>query len=310
MSRENKILLLTLTLMVGASIGLLLINRSSDTSVDPEAFRVNGQEEIDRVQLITPTDTIALRYTGARWQVNETFAADRRMVKVFFATLDQVRPVRTVTGAEADSAKRWLQQWGVTTTLYKQGESVFQFQAGGNPNKTLAYFLHPTGTVYAMHIPGYRVYASGIFETNLNTWREKRLFDFNWQNFKALALTSRESGNEFEISYNGTAFGIANTETDTARLNSYLDEVSLMTADAFYQPGSAATWDSTLLTPPAFEMRVQDVGSREYRLEVFAPAPRAEAILARLNGEPLLLSREKAAALAKKKSYFLRTRTR
>lgn len=310
MNRGNKLLTIALALMVAAIVLLLVVNTTSDTAVNPAAFRIDQQEEIDRVQFISARDTIRLRYAGARWLVNETFAADRRMIKVFFATLDQVRPVRLVSRAEADSAKRWLQQRGVSTTLFKKDAPVFSFHAGGNPTKTLAYFIHPDGGVYAMQIPGYRVYASGIFETDVNTWREKRLFDFNWQNFKTLSLTSRESGESFEIGFNGTAFGIANQETDTARLNSYLDEVSLMAADAFYETGSSATLDSALQKAPAFEVRVQDVGSREYRLEVFAPAPGLSSVMARLNGEPLLLSRQKAVILAKKKSYFLRTRSR
>ncbi len=296
--------------MIAAIVWLLRSSGTSGNPVDADLFRVDQQNEVDRVQLVSATDSIELNFSGARWQVNQTFAADRRMIKVFFAALDQVRPVREVLGTEADSARQWLQQKGVAVSLFKNDQLVSTFRAGGNPAKTLAYFRHADGSLYAIQIPGYRVYASGIFETELAQWRDKRLFDFNWQNFKSLALISRESAQNFEISFNGSAFGIAGMETDTARLNSYLDDVSLMAADAFYQPGTSVQLDSLLQTPAAFEIQVQDVGSRTYRLEVFSPRAKTEAIAGRLNGEPLLLSREKAAILAKKKSYFQRTTNR
>jgi hypothetical protein len=304
MKKQNQILAGTLVVMLAAIVWLITSADSGGSAVAQDVFSIEKQEEIDAVQIQSLSDTINLRFAGARWQLNLEFAADRRMIKLFFATLDQVRPVREVKGAEADSARQWLARQGATVSLYKNQQRVFQFTAGGNPTKSLSYFQHADGRIYAMHIPGYRVYASGIFETSPLTWREKRLFDFNWQNFKSLALTSRDSGQDFEITFNGSAFGIAGLATDTARLNSYLDDVSLMAADEFYKVGTSAALDSALQTTAAFVIRVQDVGSRTYKLEVFSPRPRVASVAARLNGEPLVLSREKAAILAKKKSYF------
>lgn len=305
MNRENKILSATLVAMVMAVIWLMNSRANSDSAPDPSLFQVENQAEIDQVVLVSRADTVALAFSGSRWQLNNTFGADRRMIKVLFATLDQVRPLREATGAEADSARKWVSHSGTTITLSKQGERVFGFGAGGNPAKTVAYFIHPSGAVFAMHIPGYRVYASGVFETDADSWREKRLFDFNWQNFKSLTCKTSAGAGDFEIVYTGKGFGFAGTDTDTARINAYLDDVSLMGADSFYKRGNSDLLDSILRTQPKFEILVRDVGSRSFRLEVFAARPADRLVLARLNGEPLLLSRDNATLLARTRRYFL-----
>lgn len=310
MSKANWIRAGSLTVMVAIIAWLLTAKTSSNLAVAPDIFQVEAQEEIDHIRLLSATDTLDLAFTGTRWQLDRSFAADRRMIKVFFATLDQVRPLRQVVGSEADSARAWLGKTGVDVALYKKDLLVFGFRAGGNPAKTVAYYIHPGGDVYAMHIPGYRVYASGVFEAAAAAWRDKRIFDFNWQKFKSLVLTTPEPGDRFEIVFTGSGFGMANTDTDTARLNSYLDEVSLMTADEFYVAGSSGALDSVLKTRPAFEIRVEDISGRTYDLAVFPPVVREPQIAARLNGEPIVLSREKAAILAKKMRYFHRGQAR
>jgi hypothetical protein len=305
---ENRALAAVLAGTVLLTAILAATRLDFDPAPADNPFRVEQPEEINRVQLRTAADTVDLAFAGARWQLAGRYAADRRMIKVFFATLAQAQPLRMVAGAEADSAKSWLRRSGVHVSLYRQGRPAADFHAGGNPTKTISYFLSDNGAVYAMHIPGYRVYVSAIFEAPRHTWREKRLFDFNWQNFRSLQMRPADGAPGFEVTFNGKTFGIKDMDADTAKLHAYLDEVSLMAAEEHYQPGPSAAFDSLLATPPAFEILVGDVAGNTYRLEVFRPAPGQPAIPARINGDAVLLPREKGAALARRRSYFVRSR--
>jgi len=301
---ENRWLAVALAVWLAALATLATTRLDFGGAPEAGKFRVAQLEEVNRVSLTSRTDTIDLTFSGAQWQLAGRYAADSRMIKVFFATLAQVQPVRPVTGAEADSAKKWVNQSGVTVMLFKNERLAQSFRAGGNPSKTIAYFFADDSEVYAMHIPGYRVYASAIFEQDELAWRDKRLFNFNWQNFRSLYLRSTDGAEHFQVAFNGKTYAIEALDTDTAKLHSYLDEVSLMAADAFYKPGTVPAFDSLLATAPAFEIKVNDVAGREYRLEVFRPVATETDLVARFNGEPIILSRQKGAALARRRSYF------
>ena len=86
-----------------------------------------------------------------------------------------------------DSVAMVMDSQGVKISLYHTDELLQEFLAGGNSAKTQAYFKKPSEKEsFLMDIPGYRVYASGIFELEENGWRDKYVFNFNWRNFQSL----------------------------------------------------------------------------------------------------------------------------
>jgi hypothetical protein len=63
-----------------------------------------------------------------------------------------------------DSIAAVLDTNGVVVKLYEGDNLLKEFIAGGNATKTQAYFKYPEEEdSYVMVIPGYRVYAAGIF---------------------------------------------------------------------------------------------------------------------------------------------------
>jgi hypothetical protein len=82
-----------------------------------------------------------------------------------------------------------------------------------------------------MHIPGYRVYVSGIFELTEGEWIDKLIFDINWVNFKKLVYTHR--GESFNVVRNKNLFQIEGLATDTAKLHQFLDRVSLLQVNQY-----------------------------------------------------------------------------
>ena len=109
--------------------------------------------------------------------------------------------MRPVVESVKDSISSLLDSLGVRVSLYAGDELQQEFIAGGNLNKTQAYFKTlGESECYIMTIPGYRVYASGIFELDESGWKDKLVFNFNWRNFQSLKATyPSASKNDFEI---------------------------------------------------------------------------------------------------------------
>lgn len=272
--------------------------------IDPDVFQVEDLTTISRVELSSPADTVVLEFDGARWRVNDQYEAESGMIRVLFATLQQARPKRAVTSLRRDSVYNELEQSGVSVSLFEGPELKKRFIAGGNPAKTQALFADPsTKAVYAMAIPGYRVYVSGIFELRTNGWRDKLVFGFNWQNFKSLeAKNPARPSESFVVSRQRDYFGVNGIPTDTARLNTFLDNVSLLTADEYLsEPGLT---DSLRRVEPRLELRVTDIGNRTYTLQLFETPGSGDVLGIIRNTDPALFSKRKIQPLLKGKSFF------
>jgi hypothetical protein len=294
----------------------------SQALVDPSLFKVEDPAKIDRVVLELNGRKVDLHFDGAHWMVNR-FEADRALIDVLFAALAQALPKRPVAAIQRDSINGLLNSQGVTVSLFENKEIRKQFVAGGNPQKRETYFRQGINSeAYLMTIPGYRVYLAEIFSMDENGWRDKRIFDFAWRNFKSLTTNfPAEAQAGFVIrrpdaSLTVTIVGM--NEPDTSRVNAFLDDVLQLTADRIIPKGTSKRYDSLAQTPPVTAIEVSDIANRTYRLELFPPLPpttrdassvqAGEALILGTahEGDLVLFDRKKLFRVVKKRRYFER----
>ena len=133
-------------------------------------------------------------------------------------------------------------------------------------------------------LPGYRVDVSAIFRQTTNDWRDKRIFNFNWQNFKSLRATFPSPEDNFVIQSVNGAFSVEGMPTDTARMNEYLDAVSLLQADRILSPDRAR--DSVMQqTPARVNIVVEDLAGRQYPLEIWPNPEQPRLKIGRWQGD-------------------------
>jgi len=275
--------------------------------VDKNLFKDLDFKEIDQVTLASKQGTVVLKFNGSKWTVNEQFNADASMIQILFATLEQAEPKRPVSPSIRDSVRNLLKADGVQVSLFSSGNEEMNFFAGGNEKKTQAFFCtdDEDATPYIMNIPGYRVYVSGIFEVPENDWKDKLVFGFNWRNFESLEAAFPESQDQnFKMSLQDNYFGIEGmTSIDTARLNEFLDDVSLLTATAFVQE---PVFKDSLSKPPALmSIAVRDIAQRTYILELYRPVGTAQQIPGLINNQQwAFFDPEKVHEILRKRSFF------
>lgn len=303
---RNKRRFILLVLMTLVTLGVFWwIQPENRMDIDQALFQVEDLQKINRVSLTSADGEVSLRYDGSRWRVNDAYPADGDMIRVLFATLQQAKPKRAVSGARGDSIYNELDRSGVEVSLHEEGELKKQFLAGGNAGKTQAFFAVPeTREVYVMTIPGYRVYVSGIFELGESGWRDKFVFGFNWRNFKSLDAGFPGSPDQgFTVSMQGDQFGIEGLqEADTMKLNNFLDAVSLLTVDEYLS--EPALTDSLLRQTPQMTIRVTDIGNRTFDLHVYGEGPGSARWGLIQNSQPALFNARKINFLSRPKSFF------
>jgi hypothetical protein len=310
MEKRNKQLAVLLVALVALTVlSAFWINRPSDV-VDAGIFRVDDLTLVDSVTLDGPGCSCRLHFDGTRWMLNDKYRADGQMVEVMFATLAQVTPRRPLSDNLRDSVARMLEQKGTRVTLFASGEKEMEFYAGGDEEKNEAWFLSPTDGPFVVAIPGYRVYAAGVFELDESGWRDKQVFRFNQRNFKSLSLNFiRDPSSSFVINYEDQEFGIPGIAAiDTTRIFDFLDAASLLKAEEITQPGQRKWVDSVMAQPASFTIDVTDLGGRTSRLTIFPPVARERFVAGMMGDEPALFSKSDIVKLAKKRSYFSATR--
>lgn len=307
-SRRSKLLAVSLGVLTLASVALYLTQSvERPRAIERNDFALAETENISRVQLLRAGDTVDLTFDG-RWQVNHQWGADVQMIKVLMATMKQATPHRPVAAAQRDSALARLQKTGTRVKVMEGDSVVRDFWVGGNTNKSEAWFLGADNRAIVMIIPGYRVYVSGIFELPASGWRNKRIFDFNWRNFRTLTTTyTKQPAEGFTIELKQRFFGIRNIENiDTTRLNDYLDAVSLLMAKRFLDK---KTSDGIRLQQPEVRIDIEDIAKRTYSLELFAPSQEGREVFGRLaSGELVVFDGADITAIVRGRRFFVRSK--
>ncbi len=304
--KNKRSLVLLIVLLSATFIAAWFRGGDVEKATDPDIFRGYDLKTVDQVILESPQQKVELKYNGRSWRVNDAFAADPSMVEVLFATLQQAAPKRPLATSQRDTLASILRADGVKVSIVSNGTLEKSFYAGGNSEKTQAYFmLAGEGLPYLMTIPGYRVYVSGIFELEESGWREKRVFAFNWRNFQQLEVSfPGDPSQDFRVALEDQFFTISGMDSpDTTKLNDFLDNVSLLSADEF-APASA-TLDSIGKQKPVVTISVRDVAAREFKLSVYPPRGKGNRYPGILNGKQwAYFSQENVSAVVRPRKFF------
>ncbi len=307
--KRNIRLLISFGVLFIATISVFIsFNKESQVVVDKNLFRVADFTKIDKVILKKEGQPVELKFDGARWKVNGQLA-DRNMIDVLFAALQQAEPKRPVAESMQDSISTMLKKEGVKVSLYSTDILQMGFIAGGNLNKTQAYFESPIeNESYVIVIPGYRVYASGIFELDENGWKDKYVFNFNWRNFQTLrASFPYNPKSDFEVTMGKVYFEVrGGTSVDTTKLNDFLDAVSLLTVDRYVKKEEVSEYDSLLKTKPVLELQVSDVSGKSYSLWVYESGSETSVLGIIQGTQPAFFDRRKLTGVFKTRNWFVK----
>ncbi|MFZ6012015.1 MAG: DUF4340 domain-containing protein [Bacteroidota bacterium] len=302
--KKNKFqFALLIVLLAATTFTFWKINRADSPEVNKNIFKPNDLKAVSKITLESAKGTVELAFTS-RWNVNQQYDADRNLMDVLFATLQQAEPKRKVAQVLRDSIANELKKQGIKISMFAGEQLVKTFYAGGNARKSHAFFMTPGGEVYLMTIPGYRVYVSGILELDENGWRDKHVFGFNWRNFKGMiAEFPARPADNFEVVMGPAGFGIKGLEAvDTARFNTYLDEVSLLTVDEYVDPGTMT--DSLSKTQPFMVITVSDIADKQYRLKLYTADKKMEVRALIQETQGAVFHPEKIRNLLRSRAFF------
>jgi hypothetical protein len=305
--KKNIRLLISLIVIVFFAVLLVTLNNSKRSSfVDKDLFQIENLDWVDRVLLKSPGVRTELKFNGTRWFVNEKFEADEQMIKVLFATLKQTLAKRQVAVSLQDSLKKEISTHGIKVSSFIGGALVKEFLTLGNKQKNETYFQGKDGNVYLVAIPGYRVLVASVFELPANGWRNKQVFNFNWQNIKDLEVTfPSDAKQNFKASFSGKYFSVEGIATDTTKLDQFMDALLQLRSETILDSVQAKRYDSLIKHKPMMSIVIHDIAKRSYPLTVFPIQKGQDFLIGGINEEIVLLNPLTVRGIYRKKEFFV-----
>ncbi|GHM98560.1 hypothetical protein WSM22_00500 [Cytophagales bacterium WSM2-2] len=301
--KNIKLLVSLISIIVLIIIFFVFSTSKNNTSVDKGIFQILNLEKIDHIVLHSSTQEVDLKFDGTKWLVNGQ-EADRQMIKVLFAALKQIEAKRPVATSIQDSVSKEISKSGVKISCFEGNVLSKEFWSKGNQKET--YFQLVDGVPYLVTIPGYRVYLASVFEMPSNDWRNKVVFNFNWQNIKDLEVVfPGDPKQSFKASFQNKLFSIENISvTDTTKLDVFMNALFQLRAERILTESQGKSYDSLLSQKPIETITIQDIGNRTYELKIFPLQKRNAIVIGKRNEEVIELSPQVLREVFRKKDYF------
>ncbi len=307
--RKNIRLIISLVALVICTLLIFVFSsEQTNSSINKALFRLENLEKIDHIQLESSKGKTDLKFNGTKWMVDGQHEADRQIITVLFATLKQTIAKRKVATALQDSIRKQINKNGIKVSCFEGDRLSKEFWAGGHEQRTETYFQLSDGVPYVVTIPGYRIFVASILELPSNDWRDKRVFNFNWQNFKSLkSVLPSDTEQNFKVSFKDKFFGIDGiTSVDTTKLNNYLDAISLLRAEKILTVDQAKEYDSLTSQTSFVKIIVQDIANRTYELKLFPMQKGNNFCIGKMNGtEVIEIKLSAAREILRKKEFFI-----
>ncbi len=231
---KNIGLLILLVVMVIGAIWAFQYNpyAQKSTTFDKQLFAVeNPSERLTKISMQSEQMNTVLEKKEGEWRVNDKYDLDPSMKEVLMALIERISVKREVTGQEKETIKEQVLDTGIHVQIYGEEGLLNEFKAGGSLSTVSSYFV--TGdNVYAMHLPGYQSYVSGIFEVKENDWRDRTVFEGTWQDMVSLEIVLAD-GDSIKFEYADGLLKWQQPNADSVEVMNFAEQFNYFYVDQY-----------------------------------------------------------------------------
>ena len=225
-------------------------------SLDEKALAIENPGDISKVVLTCTDKTqIELAKPDSVWMVNGKYPARAELVpKNLFDVLTKIRVLCPVAYAAHDNVIRQMMVYNVKVEVYTGNgkEAAKTYYIGGpTPNQQGTYTMYEedgrmADRPYITYIPRYRGYLTPNFNTDLETWRSKVLFDYNTDDIKAISVEyPADEKNSFTITrIAGDSFDLKPVDDKFLKTDGYQQKY-IRQYVSFFSPVSIEAFDNS-----------------------------------------------------------------
>ncbi len=240
--KKSMLLLGVLVLLVG----LYLILKYTDNSGRSKSFRSElvtiSNDDVTKLELISPEDTTVLEKLGDEWKVNGQFVADETTVSTALNTLKTIKPSRLASRSEDTWKDFQVDDSGLQVVAY-EGETksldivLGRFNVEGQRSFYSYVRLSDEPDVYVA-----KNFMKMSISTGSEAYRNDDILTITKDSVTAVQFNYPDSA--FTLSKSDNVWYIDNTQADSAAVASYLGGLRFVTSRNFEDnPNTAVLFD-------------------------------------------------------------------
>ncbi|MDH5381833.1 MAG: hypothetical protein OEW75_13325 [Cyclobacteriaceae bacterium] len=306
--KNGKLLIIAFILLAVVFVNAFLIKSNTDSSgIDRDLFKVIQTENINRVDAEREGVINTIEYSAGKWSLDGQHNANPLNIRLLFATVREISIRREITNADQKEAiLEKMETEGKKMTFYANDIPVSSFQVWGDESNSTTFIKKTQDNehVYLMEIPGYRAYIYGLLAISDPEWRHPVILnEMNWRNLSAIEVDfNNDPSSSFQIVTADSFYKIEGiAETDTSKLTSYIDYISLLEVDRYLKNDVPPDTSNLVVT-----FKIKDVGNNAMILKFWVREDKNSLTGTVNNRNWFIIDRKKTESLLRNRNYFSR----
>ncbi len=225
MKKTNVILLVAVLVLVGIVTVIYFAQNTDKKSVFRD-FAVQDTASIDKIFMADKNNnTITLERDNQNWTVNGKYKARRDLINVLLTTMYKVEVSAPVPDAKLDKVLKDISVSGIKTEIYQNGELTKTYYVGGVTDDNTGTYMIMEGSdlPFVMRIPGFNGFLTVRYNTEINEWREKQIFNYDVNDIAKVIVEYPNAREESFIAHSKGANVFNLTNLDGSAVNFKFD---------------------------------------------------------------------------------------
>ena len=182
--KKTNIILIVLVVLLAATVTIIYVVRNTDKKTVFRDFAVQDTASVDKIFLIDKNNnSILLERKENFWTANEIYKARRDFTNLLLETIKKLEVNAPVPDAKLDKVLKDLSVSGVKCEIYQHGELAKTYYIGGVTDDNTGTYMIMEGSdlPFILKIPGFNGFLNVRYNTEINEWREKIIFNYQFQ---------------------------------------------------------------------------------------------------------------------------------
>lgn len=181
--KKTNLILIILVVLLTATVSVIYIVRNTDKKTVFRDFAVQDTATVDKIFLIDKNNnSVLLERKENFWTANEKYKARRDFTNLLLETIKKLEVSAPVPDSKLDKVLKDLSVSGVKCEIYQNGELSKTYYIGGvTDDNTGTYMIMEGSDVpFILRIPGFNGFLNVRYNTEINEWREKIIFNYQF----------------------------------------------------------------------------------------------------------------------------------
>lgn len=243
--KKTNLILVIIVIALSISVSIVYFVRNSDKQTVFRDFAVQDTASIDKIFLADKNNkTVLLEKKGKYWIANKIHVARKDFTELLLETIMKLEVSAPVPNAKLDKVLKDISVSGVKCEIYQNGEISKTYYIGGVTNDNTGTYMIMEGSdvPFILRIPGFNGFLNVRYNTEINEWREKIIFNYQVQdiakvyaeypdNIAESFIAISKGNNKFdltEIDGNPVTFRF-----DTLKVKQYISSCKFIGFEAF-----------------------------------------------------------------------------